>query len=271
MFIAIIYFSGTGNTEKIKDIIKAELKSLNNKVQEFNLANRNIRNNFKGFESFDAIIFGFPIYYWRAPRLIREWLLTKEGKNRKCSVYFTYGGVHTGVAHHNINHLLDHINFKMVVSAEFIARHTFNLAGFHFMENRPNEEDFKTAREFASLSYKKFIEENIETLSFDSPIKSKEEVDKFEVTFRRATPTPYIDSILCTECGLCENLCPTNAMRIEKGKPIRKKCIRCLRCLISCPEHAILIPDMSSRYKHMKNSLRLTEEVLQSKKSKIYY
>ena len=30
------------------------------------------------------------------------------------------------------------------------------------------------------------------------------------------------------------------------------------------------MPDMTARYKHMKNSLRLTDEVLESKKSKIY-
>ncbi|TFG17430.1 MAG: 4Fe-4S dicluster domain-containing protein [Promethearchaeota archaeon] len=270
MLIAIIYFSATNNTEKIKDVIKDELIKLNNEVKDFNLADRKVRENLNDFELYDAIIFGFPIYYWRAPRLVREWLIYKEGNNSKCSVFFTYGGVNTGIAHYNINHILNSKNFKMVISAEFLAKHTFNFAGFQFMEDRPNDEDFRIAREFAFISYRKFLEENIGPLSFDPPVKSEEEIDKIEKTLRRATPTPFIDGDLCTDCGLCEKVCPTDAMEIKKGKAKRKKCIRCLRCLFSCPEHAIIMPDMSSQYKHTKNSLRLTDEVLESKKSKIY-
>ena len=270
MLIAIIYFSGTGNTEKIKKVIKDELILLDNKIQEFNLANRSVREKVNDFESYDAIIFGFPIYYWRAPRLVREWLASQEGKNTKCSVFFTYGGAHVGIAHQNIKRILDAKNFKLVVSAEFLAKHAFNVAGFQFMENRPNEEDFSIAREFAAISYHKFLKENTSNISFDSPMKSEEEVDGIEVTFRRATPTPYIDEQLCTECGLCEKLCPTAAMEIKKGKARRSQCIRCLRCLTYCPESAIIIPDMTTRYKHMKNSLRLTDKDLQLKQSKIY-
>ena len=226
MLIAIIYFSGTGNTETIKKVIKDELKLLDNRVEEFNLANRSVREKFNDFEPYDAIIFGFPIYYWRAPRLVREWLANKEGNYHKCSVFFTYGGAHIGIAHNNIKRILDTINFKLVLSAEFLARHAFNVAGFQFMENRPNDEDFSIAREFASISYHKFLDENTATISFDSPIKSDEEVDGIEVTFRRATPTPYINERLCTECGLCEKVCPTGAMEIQKLKAKRLYCIR---------------------------------------------
>jgi len=270
MHIAIIYFSGTGNTLKIKNIIKEELIKLNNEIKEFNLANRSMRENLHDFKPFDAIMFGFPIYYWRAPRLVREWLATKEGNNSKCSVFFTYGGAHIGTAHQNIKRILDSINFKLIASAEFLAKHTFNVAGFNFMADHPNEEDISIAREFATISFQKFLEQKTTTISFDSPIKSEEEVDSLEVMFRRATPTPYIDGDLCTECGLCEKICPTGAMEIKKHKAKRSYCIRCLRCLSSCPESAIIMPDMSTRYKHMKNSLRLTKEVLESKKSKIF-
>jgi ferredoxin/flavodoxin len=272
MLIALIYFSGTGNTRKIKNVIKDKLINLNNEIEEFNLANRNIRQNLNEFEEYDGIIFGFPIYYWRAPRLVRDWLKTKDGKFHRCSVFFTYGGVHTGISHYNIKQLLESNNFIMVASAEFLARHTFNVAGFHFMEDRPNDEDFKVAREFASISFDKFFKKEVNTLTFDLPLKkSDEEVDKIEMTFRRATPTPFIDLKLCTKCGICEKYCPTDAMEIIKGKARRKDCIRCLRCLSNCPENAIKIPSMESHYKFLKNSLRLTKDVLESRKSKIYF
>lgn len=272
MYIALIYFSGTGNTKKINNVIKKKLITLGSEIVEFNLANRSVRQNLYEFEEFEGIIFGFPIYYWRAPRLVREWLKTKDGKFHRCSVFFTYGGVHTGISHNNIKQLLESNNFIMVASAEFLAKHTFNVAGFHFMEDRPNDEDFKIAREFASISLDKFLKKEIKNFSFDLPFKkSEEEVDKIELTFRRATPTPFIDLNVCTKCGLCEKVCPTNAMEIIKGKARRSDCIRCLRCLTNCPENAIIMPSMISHYKYMKNSLRLTKEVLESRKSKIYF
>jgi ferredoxin len=40
----------------------------------------------------------------------------------------------------------------------------------------------------------------------------------------------------CNGCGICEQNCPTGAIR--RGKPGRK-CIRCLRCVTNCPRNAL--------------------------------
>jgi len=45
----------------------------------------------------------------------------------------------------------------------------------------------------------------------------------------------------CTSCGLCEKLCPVEAIEIQNGKPVwvKEKCAMCLGCLHRCPEFAI--------------------------------
>ena len=45
----------------------------------------------------------------------------------------------------------------------------------------------------------------------------------------------------CINCGLCENICPANAIKIIDGKPqwVKDKCVLCLGCLHRCPESAI--------------------------------
>ncbi len=46
----------------------------------------------------------------------------------------------------------------------------------------------------------------------------------------------------CTGCGLCESLCPCNAIRMKDRRPqwVQEKCTLCLACYHRCPESAIL-------------------------------
>ena len=106
MKIGLIYFSPTENTAKIAEIVKNKLNELHNEVEEFNITNYSERQKKIDLGQFEAFIFGFPIYYWRAPKLIRDWLLTLKGEGKKLSVFFTYGGVNVGLAHHNIKNIL---------------------------------------------------------------------------------------------------------------------------------------------------------------------
>jgi ferredoxin len=46
----------------------------------------------------------------------------------------------------------------------------------------------------------------------------------------------------CTGCGLCSDICPTNALKIEGERAVRVKkeeCTLCLRCVNFCPKNAV--------------------------------
>ncbi|NLV51206.1 MAG: 4Fe-4S binding protein [Clostridiales bacterium] len=48
-----------------------------------------------------------------------------------------------------------------------------------------------------------------------------------------------IESI-CTGCGICEKLCPADAIRVEEGKArAYDNCITCGACVKACPVCAI--------------------------------
>jgi len=269
MKIAIVYFSATGNTEIIANVVKEKLIETQTTIEEINIANYSVRNSLKDFEKYDALIFGFPIHYWRAPRLIREWLRILDGKGIKCSVFFTYGGLHVGAAHYDIRNILDGQNFDLVASAEFLGKHTYNLAGWNLMETRPNDDDLKIAREFALISYKRFKEDDTGRTQFEKPKQSSEEIDTMELTAKRAIPSPFREVNECSRCGTCEEVCPVNAMDKEKGKPNREICIRCLRCVVNCPDEVLKMKDMSAQFQLMQQQCKLNEEKLRTKKSKI--
>jgi ferredoxin len=58
-----------------------------------------------------------------------------------------------------------------------------------------------------------------------------------------ASPTlPLIDLRRCTGCGICEELCPTNAVELRGGKATITRpaaCTFCSLCETYCPEGAI--------------------------------
>ena len=269
MNIAIIYFSATGNTEKIAKAVTSQIIELKASIDEKNITNYLERDALKDFSSYDAIIFGFPIHYWRAPKLVREWLTTLDGKGIKCAVYFTHGGVHVGAAHYDIKRLMDRQNFELVTSAEILGKHTYNLAGWNLMETHPDSKDLEIIQEFALMSYKRFIGEDTGRVEFEKPKLSSEELDKMELNFKRAIPIPFREVNECSMCGTCEEVCPINAMDKEKGKPNRRICLRCLRCVVSCPDKVLIMKDMTAQFQFIKQQNNLDELKLGARKSRI--
>lgn len=58
-------------------------------------------------------------------------------------------------------------------------------------------------------------------------------------------PLPTIDLTLCDGCGLCVDLCPTQALASRNAKAVlayADKCTYCTACEDVCPEGAIALP-----------------------------
>lgn len=51
-----------------------------------------------------------------------------------------------------------------------------------------------------------------------------------------------IDKRKCNGCGTCVEICPVNAIKIEKEKAIiSDDCVECGQCVEQCPNRAILL------------------------------
>lgn len=63
------------------------------------------------------------------------------------------------------------------------------------------------------------------------------------ITGRALRSKPWLKSKECVGCGVCRDICPAKAIKIEKGKAIidRKLCIRCFCCQEFCPKGAMKV------------------------------
>jgi hypothetical protein len=108
MRAAVLYWSKTGNTEKVAGAIRESLTSAGADV----LFERVEKATDIDYFDFDLIFLGFPSYKWRPPQPVEEFLDAKHREHHKkgqvrpagpevaglrAVVFCTYSGTHTGL------------------------------------------------------------------------------------------------------------------------------------------------------------------------------
>ncbi len=270
--VIIVYFSATGNTKKIADTIQKKLEVLNVSATQYDITSYQNRNRKLEFTQYDAIIFGFPIYSLRAPRVCREWLDQQNGKEKRCSVFFSYGGFGKEPAHYYIKELLEKCNFKLVSTAEFLGAHTFNYSGWKAAEGRPNQSDLRIAEEYTFKTLQRFRDKDVKTISdFEKPQFSSEQLDQAEkYRFHLITQLPTRGNRECSLCMLCEKFCPTHSMNAIKGIVDTEACIACLRCVANCPESVLHTNDIASEWENKLKMHNVTKAEIDKLESRIF-
>jgi len=273
MNVLILYFSATGNTAKIAKVIGEKFKEEGVGVTMSDITPFIERQRKIDLEPYQAVVFGAPVHVRRAPREVRDWLRTLDGKGKKCSMFFTYGGFGVHPAHYSTREILKGSNFIVVSSAECLGAHTYNLGGWRAMGDRPNEFDFEVAKDYVELTCKRFTGEDDGILGeLEKTVYTEEQLDSAESSrFKIVTQLPTRYGEECSMCLECEQVCPTDAMDAESGEADREKCIVCLACVSSCPEKALKINDMSPGWPHKLKMEKVTEESIRELRSKIYH
>lgn len=272
MKLLLHYFSATGNTAKMAKVLEDAFTALGAEVTLRDITPHPQRQGAIDLKPYQAVVFGAPIHSWRAPRIVREWIRTLDGRGRKCSMFFTYGGFGVHPTHESTRQILEEQGFVVVSSAEFLASHTFNIGGWRAMVGRPDDTDFAVAREYAERTYKRFTgEDPTVTGEFEKTEHTEEALDAIEAfRFKVLTQLPGRGGDDCSMCMVCEELCPSGAMNAEVGEADPGKCIACLGCVLNCPENALKINDMSPAWAFKLQAERTTEEEISRKKSRIY-
>lgn len=230
----IIYFSASGNSKFVAlnaaTLLNDEIICLNDRIKN---------NDNSELHSDTPFVLVCPVYAWRIPRIVEEYLLNVRltGSNRIYLLVTTCGS--SGNTGYYAKCLSERIGKK------FMGWHTFFMPGSYvaFMENP----DVAHAKEMNL----KAIEELKRLLPY---IEDEQPLPAYPVTaigkFMSLVANPLFYKFIigrrgfyttesCIGCGKCATVCPLNNIVMDGKKPKwGDNCTHCMACIHQCPVQA---------------------------------
>lgn len=207
-----IYFSPTGGTEKVTDILASCLDS----VQPVDIT---VKPQTLELTAEDVCIVSVPSYGGRVPAVATQRLRQLRGNGAKAIAVVVFGNRAIDDTLAELTDVLDAAGFVTVAAMEAVAEHSIIR---DFGAGRPDAQD---AAELRSFMGKIDYERTVSGVPGNRPDKSA----------GGGALVPGVNK-KCTGCGLCERECPVGA---SHGRTTDKtKCIGCMRCVSVCPAGA---------------------------------
>jgi len=241
--ICIFYFSGTGNTEIITNLLQKELSNLNADVIVMKIETiikKKIRIN---TEKFDLIGIGYPIHAFNAPKIVYNFVHQLEfGKGKKAFTFRSSGDpfLNGGSTKMLRNHLekkgfdVFNENLSIMPTNVFLQfNDNLNKQLYQLAQIRIK----KLAQDI--MKRKVFLQRNNIILTFISTLFS----------FMESTGAKWLGKFMkisdsCIKCFKCVRNCPTGNIIVtdDGGNDTIKfdtSCNLCMRCIYKCPTNAI--------------------------------
>lgn len=233
--IIIYYFSGTGNTLKLLDVMKKsfEVENVNVKLQEIK------RNNFIIPEKGSLTGFAFPINSQSASPYVWKFLKSLPRVNgMEVFVLITLNSS-SGIISPLYN-LLKSKGYNVKGLCEISMPNNM----FHgTADDKLNKERLESALVKSEQFSKDLL---AGTTKWESEYKGS----GFVSFLSRATPLPWIFmrrlskvtvNSSCTKCGQCVKECPVNNISMKDVPVHHRSCEFCMRCAAYCPNSAITV------------------------------
>ena len=225
---AVLYFSGTGGSKKVAEKLAARLDMQATDIIELYRGGAPLE--------FERVAVVFPVYSQGAPGVkysgVKKWRraeerrVATEGRTRGCTAEY---------------------ETKRLINAEICAA-TYIPAKHSYIEN----DDFVTPDVPEEI-----INKLREPTEICLPRRKKSPFASLAPDLRSRIAVKILRTVQCNSCGICTHECPTNA--INDGK-INQRCIRCLKCVRTCPQGALEVKYSRVLKRYLKR--KKTEETI---------
>ena len=245
MNVLIICFSQTGNTQKLADRILEGIVDGGNRCSTIGMKHANIDD----IPNYDLIGIGTPTFFYREPVNVRTFLKKiPEQNGRHCFLFCSHGSI-MGNTLYYMQEQLKEKGYAVIGAFDSYADASlqFYPKAWH-TSGHPDEIELSEAEQFGrgicdvSARIQNGESDLIPEFQLIEDTWWAEASKKMTLeSLRKVFPKFSINQDKCSQCLLCQENCPVDAIDIEADPPdIQKEgCIYCLYCEKACPEGAI--------------------------------
>ena len=217
-----IYFSPTGGTKKVADILGA---NLGGECREIDLC-RDIEN--MTMQAEDVCLFSVPSFAGRVPQIAVERIKKIVGNGAKAVLNCVYGNREWDDTLTELQDTLELCGFVCVAAVAAVAEHSIFR---QFAAGRPDKGDAQELADFANK-----ISAKLESGVFGDLLLAGSHGPYKELANIPFKPQANES---CGKCGICAEGCPVGAIdKADPRKTDKDRCISCMRCRDICPQNA---------------------------------
>ena len=236
--VIIYYFTGTGNTriaakaiEEALNIADFSVKLVEVRVDGEVLPNPNL---------YDMVGFGYPIHAFNAPKFFLKQMKKMPQVTEKEAFIFKTSGEPFGfnkASSWSLSRILKKKGFKLMMERHLLM--PYNIM-FRYQDELAKQMYVHThdmAKVIAhDIQY--HIKRPIRFNLLQLPIMFLFRIQWFGAKING--PLFFAKKDICTSCGLCESVCPTDNIIMKNGIPsFGGDCTMCMGCVLNCPVDAI--------------------------------
>ena len=237
-FLAI-YFTGTGNSKRVIDVIGHSLSSFGHTLEAIDVTKDEVRH----IDSYDGLIISYPIYGFNAPKPIIAYVkkMAKATVRKPCLI-MKQSGEHlfwNNASSLYLTSLLKKRNIAVTNEYHYLMPYSFIFRHSDYMAYRMNNvmeqlvpldlNDFFNGQE---AHMKRFFMDRL----FAWVLRIQWWGGRFNGRFYK------VEKKKCINCLKCIKECPSHNIYVKDGKiKLKGACLMCQRCIMYCPKHAIKV------------------------------
>lgn len=232
----ILYFTGTGNSRYIAELLGTELQD------DVISINSHIKNGKNGdFVSSKPFVIVFPVYLSTAPAILRDFIRRSTFSGNRDAYFIATCASSNGATAHFCKDLCEDMDSLIFRGCAKVQMPQNYIPLFKMTEPEEQQRRFDAAKD----TVKKIAELIENSVEIDGAVPSEFEyvMTKWvETIYNKMTFTkPFKVVGLCSGCGRCAKSCPTNTVDMYEGRPVwnKKTCLHCMACINNCPAKAI--------------------------------
>lgn len=257
----ICYYSGSGNTKLACEFIKHNIE--NCEFELFDIVNDKNLN----LKSYDIIGFAAFTDAWGVSKKFSDFIERLEKSNKYCFVFNTFGCI-SGKTIPMMKKLTAQKGFKVIAAHSLHCPENYPpmIVANNAFENSPNQSELNEFKQFI-----KELDMNILRIAEGKePDKQKSAIKPVDYLPRVIAKVFgsisgkefFLNRDICTGCGVCEKICPYNAISLASSAAIdNAKCHACWACYNHCPKKAIYTKKYKGAGQYTKPNESLTEKL----------